>query len=152
MFKRIATAAATIAAAATLAVGIGGGAQAAAPHQTSQYFSLNTYYGQTSSGWSGISLNSKTSTVASYLIDKRDGHCSTLQARAILSTPSGATRGPFATVVTNCSEVNWAYGSRPLNVTSGSPNLIIGLEARICQANSFGTVTGVCTTPYPINI
>src|SRR6188768_3666579 len=140
-----------LAGAAALVGGVASSVDAAGPHQMNRPFmtNLNTYYGVTSNGISSISADGKSASVESYLLDRTDGHCGSLEARAILN---GAARGPAVTVVVNCSTQYWAWGKRSLLVAATSPNAITGLEARICQTNSAGTQTGVCTQYVPINI
>lgn len=128
-------------------------AHAAGPHQVGPVsFSMSTLYGVTSNGASGIALDGKTAYVQTYLLDRTGGHCSAVQTRAILATSSGVARGPFVNVVVNCSNQAWSWNNRPLAVSAGSTNQIKGLEARMCQTNSAGTITGTCTQILPIII
>lgn len=149
MIKRFATVATT----ALLAAGaLGSAAHAAGPHQASRSFSLNTLYGVTSNGVSGIPSNGKSATVSSYLLD-RDRR--SLRLAAGPGDPRHADRrraGHQRQHRDQLLQPVLGLGSRQLVVSSTSPNTIIGLEARVCQTNSAGAQTGVCTQYLPINI
>jgi hypothetical protein len=121
-------------------------AMLAAPAAATHPPTLNTWYGQAYVTPQYNNVQMTSATVRGDLLDKTDGHCASLDVRAVLRDSGGSIyKGTVKRIVTNCSTTTWAYRSEGFNVTPGVNRIITGFEARICQTTSTGVTSGVCT-------